>query len=83
MTIENAVFVFAAGIIMVVLIIWYTHRRASRRLGKLQNDLDALRQAFDLMSSRLLMTVLNRKPGETAASEPKVAENVTPLKRDQ
>jgi hypothetical protein len=83
MTIENAVFVFAAGIILVVLIIWYTHRRASRRLGKLQNDLDGLRQAFDLMSSRLLMTVLNRKPGETAASEPKVAENVTPLKRDQ
>jgi hypothetical protein len=84
MTIENAVFVFAAGIILVVLIIWYTHRRASRRLGKLQNDLDALRQAFDLMSSRLLMTVLNRKPGETAASsESTITENVTPLKRDQ
>jgi hypothetical protein len=53
----------ARGINLVVLLIWYTHRRASRRLGKLQNDLDALRQAFDLMSSRLLMTVLNRKPG--------------------
>jgi hypothetical protein len=35
------------------------------------------------MSSRLLMTVLNRKPEGTAASDPKVAENVTPLKRDQ
>jgi hypothetical protein len=83
MTIENAVVVFAAGIILVVLLIWYTHRRASRRFDKIQNELYALRQAFDAMSSRLLMTVLNRKPGETAASEPKLAENVTPLKRDQ
>jgi hypothetical protein len=71
MTIENAVVVFAASIILVVLLIWYTHRRASRRFDKIQNELDALHQAFDLMSSRLLMTVLNRKPGETAASEPK------------
>jgi hypothetical protein len=83
MTTEDPVFVFAAGIILVVLLIWYTHRRASRRFDKIQNELDALHQAFDLMSSRLLMTILNRKPGETAASEPKVAENVTPLKRDQ
>jgi hypothetical protein len=83
MTTENAVVVFAAGIILIVLLIWYTHRRASRRVDKIQNELDALHQAFDLMSSRLLMTVLNRKHGETAASESKVAENVTPLKRDQ
>jgi hypothetical protein len=83
MTIENAVFVFAAGIILVALLIWYTHRRASRRFDKIQNELDALHQAFELMSSRLLVTILNRKPGETAASEPKVPENVTPLKRDQ
>jgi hypothetical protein len=71
MTIENAVVVFAASIMLVVLLIWYTHRRASRRFDKIQNELDALHQSFDLMSSRLLMTVLNRKPGETAASEPK------------
>jgi hypothetical protein len=45
--------------------------------------LGALHQAFDLMSSRLLMIVLNRKPEETAASDPKMAENVTPLKHDQ
>ena len=83
MTIENAVVVFAAGIILVALLIWYTHRRASRRFDKIQNELDALHQAFDGMSSRLLMIILNRKPEGTAASDPKVAENVTPLKRDQ
>jgi hypothetical protein len=83
MTTEGPVFVFAAGIILVVLLIWYTHRHASRRLDKIQNELGALHQAFDLMSSRLLMIVLNRKPEETAASDPKMAENVTPLKRDE
>jgi hypothetical protein len=83
MTVEDAVFIFAAGIILLVLFIWYMHRRASRRLDRIQNELGALHQAFDLMSSRQLMVALNRKPEETAASEPKMAENVTPLKRDQ
>jgi hypothetical protein len=41
MTIENAVVVFAAGIILVALLIWYTHRRASRRFDKIQNELVA------------------------------------------
>jgi hypothetical protein len=66
MNIENPVSVFAAGIIVIALLIWYTHRR----LDKIQNELDALHQAFDLVSSRLLMIISTRKPEETAASDP-------------
>jgi Flp pilus assembly protein TadB len=39
MTVEDAVFIFAAGIILLVLFIWYMHRRASRRLDRIQNEL--------------------------------------------
>jgi uncharacterized membrane protein YccC len=88
MTIEDAV--FAAGISLVVLFIWYTHWLTNRRFGKLQNNLDALHRAFDRMSSRfdqmssrLLFIALNQRPEEAAAVEPKMTENVTPLKRDQ
>jgi hypothetical protein len=66
MNIENSVSVFAAGIIAIALLIWYTHRR----LDKIQNELDALHLAFDLVSSRLLMIISTRKPEETAASDP-------------
>ena len=39
MTVETAVVVFAAGIIVVVLLIWYTYRLTKRRLAKIQTDL--------------------------------------------
>jgi uncharacterized membrane protein YccC len=88
MTIEEAV--FAAGTILVLLFIWYTHWLVNRRFGKLQTNLDALHRAldrmssrFDQMSSRLLFIALNQRPEEAAAVEPKMTENVTPLKRDQ
>jgi Na+/melibiose symporter-like transporter len=35
MTIETAVVVFAAGIIVVALLIWYTYRLTNRRLAKI------------------------------------------------
>jgi hypothetical protein len=88
MTIEGAV--FAAAISLAVLFISYTHWLTYRRFGKLQKDLDELHRRLDRMSSRfdqtssrLLFVALNRKPEEAAAVEPKMTENVTPLKRDQ
>jgi hypothetical protein len=42
MTIETAVVVFAAGIIVVALLIWYTYRLTNRRLAKIQSDLEQI-----------------------------------------
>jgi hypothetical protein len=77
MTIETAVFVFAAGSILVAVLIWQTHRLTSRRLGKIQNDLDMLQQEFHW----LFLKDLNRKSEETAASE--LVEKITPRRRDR
>jgi Na+/melibiose symporter-like transporter len=77
MTIETAVFVFAAGMILVALLIWQTHRLTRRRLAKIQTDLDALHQA----SQWLLVKGLNRESDGTARSEP--VEKITPRRRDR
>jgi Na+/melibiose symporter-like transporter len=77
MTIETAVFVFAAGMILVALLIWQTHRLTGRRLAKIQTDLDALHQA----SQWLLVKGLNRESDGTARSEP--VEKITPQRRDR
>ena len=77
MTIETAVVVFAAGIILVVLLIWYTHRLTNRRLAKIQTDLNALHQA----SQWLLVKGLNRESDGSARSEP--VEKITPRRRDR
>jgi Na+/melibiose symporter-like transporter len=76
MTIETAVVVFAAGIIVVALLIWYTYRLTNRRLAKIQSDLDALHQA----SQWLLVKGLNRESDGPARSEP--VEKITPRRRD-
>jgi uncharacterized membrane protein YccC len=88
MTIEDVV--FAAGISLAVLFIWYTHWLTYRRFSKLQRNLDELNRRLDRMSSRfdqtssrLLFVALNRRPDEAAVVEPKMTEDVTPLKRDQ
>src|ERR1700759_3029122 len=66
MTIETAVVIFAAGIVVVALLIWYTYRLTNRRVGKIQSDLDALHQA----SQWLLVKGLNRESDGPARSEP-------------
>jgi hypothetical protein len=77
MTIEAAVLVFAAGIFLVAVLIWQTHRLTSRRLGKLQKDLDTLQQEFHW----LFLKGLNPKSEETTASE--LVEKVTPRRRER
>jgi Na+/melibiose symporter-like transporter len=77
MTIESAVFVFAAGIFLVAVLIWQTHRLTGRRLGKLQKDLDTLQQEFHWLFSK----GLNPKSEETAASEP--VEKIAPRRRER
>jgi hypothetical protein len=77
MTIETAVFVLAPGIILVAVLIWQTHRLTSRRLGKLQKDLNTLQEEFHWLFTK----DLNRKSGETAASEP--VEKITPRRRER
>jgi Na+/melibiose symporter-like transporter len=81
MTIEDPVFVFAAGItlvavliILVAIFIWQTHRLTSRRLAKIQNDLDGLHQA----SQWLLVKGLKQESDGTAQSEP-----IPPRRRDR
>jgi Na+/melibiose symporter-like transporter len=84
MTIEDPVFVFAAGIILVAVLItlvavliWQTHRLTRRRLAKIQNDLDALHQA----SQWLLVKGLNRESDGTARSE--LVEKITPRRGER
>jgi hypothetical protein len=77
MTIETAVFVFAAGSILLAVLIWQTHRLTSRRLGKLQSDLDRLQEEFHW----LFLKGLNQKPEETPAWKP--VEKIKPRKRNQ
>jgi Na+/melibiose symporter-like transporter len=77
MTIEIAVFVFAGGIILVAVLIWQTHRLTSRRLSKLQNDLDRLQEEFHWLFTK----DLNRKSEETAASV--LVEKITPRRRER
>jgi hypothetical protein len=76
MTIETAIFVFAAGSILLAVLIWQTHRLTSRRLGNLENDLDRLHQEFHW----LFVKDLNQKSEETAASKPVEKK---PRRRDQ
>jgi hypothetical protein len=66
MTIETAVFIFAAGSILVAGLIWQTNRLTSRRLGNIEKNLDTLRQEFHW----LFLKDLNRKSEETTAPEP-------------
>jgi|HubBroStandDraft_6_1064221.scaffolds.fasta_scaffold2187261_1 hypothetical protein len=73
MTIETAVFVFAAGMILER----YSFGRRIVRLAKIQADLNALHQA----SEWLLVKGLNRESDGTARSEP--VEKITPRRRDR
>jgi hypothetical protein len=75
MTIETAVFIFAAGSILIAVLIWQTHRRTSRRLGNIEKNLDTLREEFHW----LFLKDLNRKSEETTASEP--VEKITSRRR--
>jgi hypothetical protein len=77
MTIETAVFVFATGSTLVAVLLWQTHRLTSRRLGKIQNDLDTLQQEFHW----LFLKGLNQKYEETPAWKP--VEKIKPRKRNQ
>jgi Na+/melibiose symporter-like transporter len=77
MTIETAVFVFVGGSILIAVLIWQTHRLTSRRLGKLQNDLDRLQEEFHWLFTK----DLNRKSEETATSE--LVEKITPRRRER
>jgi hypothetical protein len=84
MTIETAVFVFAAGSILVAVLIWQTHRLTSRRLGKIQNDLDTLQQEFHW----LFLKGLNQKTEETPAKYEETpawqpVEKIKPRRRNQ
>jgi hypothetical protein len=67
--------VFAAGSILVAVLVWQTHRLNSRRLCNIQNDLDRLED----LASRLLAMGLNWKPGQTVAPE----TDSVPGQRDQ
>jgi Na+/melibiose symporter-like transporter len=77
MTIETAVFIIAGGGILVAVLIWQTHRLTSRRLGKIEKDLDTLRQELHW----LFLKDLNRKSEETAASE--LVEKIPSRRRDR
>jgi hypothetical protein len=63
MTIDGAV--FAAGSILVAVVVWQTHRLTSRRLSEIQNGLDGLRE----LTSRVFVMGLNPTLENTVASE--------------
>jgi hypothetical protein len=77
MTIETAILVLAAGIILVAALIWQTHRRTSRRLAQLQNNLDTLHQEFHW----LFVKGLNEKSEDPPTWKP--AEKIKPRRRSQ
>jgi hypothetical protein len=63
MTIDGAV--FAAGSMLLAVVVWQTHRLTSRRLSEIQNGLDGLRE----LTTRVFAMGLNRTPEETVASK--------------